>query len=295
MKTIDDIVKHAEALKTALCDQSQLHSSAEVHAARASSLRKRRQQQQQQRQACSGCGSNTHGIVGTPPRHSHCPAWGKLCDTCKKPNIFAPVCCKPTATVSSLVAHVHYDSNIDAFTSPENTEEIKAEISPQVPNSHTVTLDIFPDSGANICLAGLRHLQQMGLHPSQLRQCHKRVKAVGGSILICKGWIPATFKIEGYTTTQPLYICEKVDRLYFSRQGCLAVNILSHNYPRQCLSLLFSHFKQTVPLQCYLLRSPPSVLHLRHDRTSCLILLAVPCLNSKKCETQNRRMSQFDG
>ena len=233
LKTIDDIVKHAEAFETALHDQSQLHSSAEAHAARASSLRKRRQQQQQQHQACSGCGSNTHGIVGTPPRHSHCPAWGKLCDTCKKPNHFAPVCRKSTATASSLVAHVHYDSNIDAFTSPENIEEIKAEISPQVPNSHTVTLDIFPDSGANICLAGVRHLQQMGLHPSQLCQCHKHVKAVGGSILICKGWIPATFKIEGYTTTQPLYICEKVDRLYFSRQGCLAVNILSHNYPRQ--------------------------------------------------------------
>ena len=170
------------------------------------------------------------GSLGTPPHHSHCPAWGKLCDTCKKPNHFAPVC--RTATASGLVAHVHYDSNIDAFTSPENTEEIKAEVLPHIPNSHTVTLDIFPDSGANICLSGLRHLQQMGLHSSQLCQYHKRVRAVGGSILICKGWIPATFKIEGYTTTQLLYICKKVDRLYFSKQGCLAVNILSHNYPR---------------------------------------------------------------
>ena len=71
----------------------------------------------------------------------------------------------------------------------------------------------------------------MGLHSSQVRKCHKRVKAVGGSVLICKGWIPVTFTIDGYTTTQPLYICEKVDRLYFSKQGCLAVNILSHNYP----------------------------------------------------------------
>ena len=116
---------------------------------------------------------------------------------------------KSTATASDPVAHVHYDSNIDAFTSPENTEEIKAEILPSVPNSYIVRLDIFPDSGENICLAGLRHLQQMGLHSSQLCQCHKRVKAVGGSILICKCWMPATFKIEGYTTTQPRYICEK--------------------------------------------------------------------------------------
>ena len=118
------------------------------------------------------------------------------------------------------------------FTSPENTEEIKAEVSPNLPNSHKVTLDIIPDSGANICFAGLRHLRQMGLHSSQVHKCYKHVTVVGGSFLICKGWIPATFKIEGYTTTQPLYICEKVDQLYFSKQGCLAVNTLSHNYPR---------------------------------------------------------------
>ena len=127
LKTIDNVVKHAEAFETALRDQSQLHSSAEVHAAHVSTHRKRCQQQQQECQACSGCGSDTHRIVGTPPRHSHCPAWGRLCDTCKKPNHFAPVCRKPTATASGLVAHVHYDSNIDAFTFPENTEEIKAE------------------------------------------------------------------------------------------------------------------------------------------------------------------------
>ena len=68
---------------------SQLHSSADVHATCASSLCKCRQQQQQQCQACSGCNSDTHEIVGTPPRHS--PRMGELCDTCKKPNHFAPV------------------------------------------------------------------------------------------------------------------------------------------------------------------------------------------------------------
>ena len=133
------------------------------------------------------------------------------------------------STASSLVAHVHYDTNIDAFTSPENTEEIKAEVSPDIPNSHTVTLDIFPDRG------GGKHLpRQPKTTPTnrQLHQCYKCVKAVGGSVLTCKGWIPATFTIDGYTTTQPLYICERVDRLYFSKQGCLAVNFLSHNYPR---------------------------------------------------------------
>ena len=84
LKTIDDVVKHAEAFKTALRDQSQLHSFAEVHAACASSLHKRCQQQQQC-QACSGCGSDTHGIAGTPTRHSHCPTWGNSVTHARSP------------------------------------------------------------------------------------------------------------------------------------------------------------------------------------------------------------------
>ena len=175
LKIIDNNVKHPKAFETALRDQSQLHSSTEVHAACVFSLHKHHQQQQQC-QACSGCDSFPNRIMGMPPHHSHSPTWGKLCDMCKKPNHFAPVCHKSTVTACGLVAHIH--SNIDAFTSPENTEKIKAEVSPDIPNSHTVTPDTFPDSEANICLSGLRHLQQMGLHSSQLRHCHKHVKAV---------------------------------------------------------------------------------------------------------------------
>ena len=86
LKTIDDIIKHAEAFETALRNKSQLHSSAEVHATRESSFHKHHQQQQQH-QACSRCGSDTHGIMGTPPRHSHCPAWGNSVTHARSPTI----------------------------------------------------------------------------------------------------------------------------------------------------------------------------------------------------------------
>lgn len=63
--------------------------------------------------------------------------------------------------------------------------------------------------------------------------CHRRVTAVGGSTLICKGWLPVKFKIGNHVTEQPVYICFKVDRIYFSRDGCLALGILppSFSYP----------------------------------------------------------------
>jgi len=79
---------------------------------------------------------------------------------------------------------------------------------------------IFPDSGASICLAGTKHMDKLGIHVNNLLPCLKEVRAVGGSILLCKGWIPVIFSVEGIETKQPLFICNKIDRIYFSKQGC---------------------------------------------------------------------------
>ena len=79
LKTIEDIVKHAEAFETALRDQSQFQNSADVYAARASPYRKQKQQNFPPNKTCNGCASKEHGIPGMPPRHSYCPAWGKTC------------------------------------------------------------------------------------------------------------------------------------------------------------------------------------------------------------------------
>jgi hypothetical protein len=72
---------------------------------------------------------------------------------------------------------------------------------------------------------------KLQLEASQLHPCHKRVAAVGESILICKGWITVKSEINGHSSTQPLYFCDKVDRIYFSKQGCIEANILSSSFP----------------------------------------------------------------
>ena len=230
LKTIDDVVKHAEAFETALRDQSQLHGPAEAHAVR-TSLYRRQKQQNSQHTTCNGCGSTEHGIPGMPPRHSHCPAWGKTCSFCKRQNHMSGVCRQPS-TARGLVGHVKYNADADHFTSDKAIEEILASLTPDVKDATPVSLYIFPDSGANICLAGPKQLTQLGLTSNHLRPCNRRVTAVGGSTLTCTGWIPVKFEINGFATTQPLFICSKVDRLYFSKQGCIEVNILPHNFPQ---------------------------------------------------------------
>ena len=134
-----------------------------------------------------------------------------------------------------LIAHVHYDAVRDALTTPTmNVEEIPASLTPVFGKIHkrvTKTLLIFPDSGAGICLASPGHILQLNLSLNNLIPCRKRIKAVGGSTIPCRGWISITYTIGAHTTTQPTYICDKVDRIYFSKAGCKETNILSPMFP----------------------------------------------------------------
>ena len=245
LKMINKVLKHSQAFETAIQDQSQLHSNfSEIHAAQQflqpTNLAKAQvfhftnhhstKQERNQLKFCCGYGSSDHGIQGTVPWHIHCPVWGKLCNSCKKPNHFAAVCQQSQA--SALIPHIHINQGTDLFTSPESIQEIRVDVFPEVANSKRKVIHIFSDIGANICLEGHNLLQMMGLKAYQLRSCNKQVKAVGGSVLHCRGWIPVKFHIAGQHTTQPLYMCDKVDRLYLSKQGCMEMNILPKCYPR---------------------------------------------------------------
>ena len=101
--TLTSIIDHAKAYETAMRHQSELHDSAEVRAARMSDYKRKQsngrfRKQSNKQQSCSGCGSNSHGIQGTPERANNCPAWGKTCNKCNILNHFASVCRQTTPT-----------------------------------------------------------------------------------------------------------------------------------------------------------------------------------------------------
>ena len=90
IKTLTDVIKHAEALETATRDQQALQQS-EVMSARQSRY-KRDNKGTNNKRPCSGCGSFDHGQKGANDRPTHCPAWGTVCHNCDVPNHFARVC-----------------------------------------------------------------------------------------------------------------------------------------------------------------------------------------------------------
>ena len=85
--------------------------------------------------------------------------------------------------------------------------------------------------GTGLCLAGLKLLQALGVTKENLVPYNKIVTAFGGSEISCLGWLPITFKIHDNIMAQPVYTCDKVEKLYFSRKGCLKTNILPALFP----------------------------------------------------------------
>ena len=92
LKSLEDIVKHAEAFEIAVPDQQALQNSNSNNlvAARISDYKK--QKHSQPKKTCSGCGSQYHQLF----EHScACHAWGKICLNCNTKNHFPSICRQP--------------------------------------------------------------------------------------------------------------------------------------------------------------------------------------------------------
>ena len=218
--------------------------------------------QQTSQSPCSGGGSQ-HAQAGS--REAVCPAWGKTCHKCGVKNHFSRVCQyragaayhvsgedvpltsdEDSAAMLSLIAHFTFNQDNGTYKQGPcgvDVVEICAQITPfssnpeprdsvNVPDCNvTTTMRIFPDSGASICLGGMKHLQQLGLKPQHLIPCNKIVHAVGSFEFKCDGWLPVVFVVNGRSTKQALYVCERVERIYFSKAACMDVGILSKDFP----------------------------------------------------------------
>ena len=271
LSNVDDILKHAEAWEAAVRDQGNLNSETIAAARMSTYRKAKKGEKTQNRNprskaipknSCKGCG-RFHVKPGK--REEVCPAWGKSCFRCGLENHFSQVCNNPKDTaynfntgsdesymedsrdaeMSALIAHVSFDSEGKLLNNyDKDVVEIVAEVVPFTPKEKNFSkytnlyqnfskkkINIFPDSGASICLGGTKHLYKLGISKNHLIPCNKTVTAVGNHKMTCLGWIPMEFCVNNNVTKQALYICERIERLYFSKAACKEVGILPKCFP----------------------------------------------------------------
>ena len=142
--------------------------------------------------------------------------------------------------MDSLIVHVEFDQATVSYISSNKNSVVEIEATlvsfsrrpdprnpEDIPGNQSTRLKIFPDSGATICLGGPKHLYCIGLKESNLIPSKKVICAVEGSTLISQRWLPVKFSVGEMSTKQVLYICNNIDKLYFSKVTCIDVGILS--------------------------------------------------------------------
>ena len=194
-----------------------------------------------------------------------CPAWGQMCKACGKQNHLEMVCqlkdaekrgamrCigDEKAAMDAFIARIVFDPVTGIYKlGNSDLEELEATIIPffpcldprqirDIPAAHPTRLKITlivvqPYALVDLYTCGTWDSQKGTWSP--LKKKKKKVHTIGGFSLVCQGWLPVTFEIGSQTTKQALYICKKIQVIYFSKAACIDVRILPLCFPRPMTS-----------------------------------------------------------
>ena len=117
---------------------------------------------------CTACGYDKHD-------KSKCPAQGRKCSKCNKMNHFSAVCRskgnskKDTSTESSavIISSIQYS---DKQMIAGITKLPYIVISIGIEEENMTKMNAIVDTGAQVCVAGIDQMCQLGLHLNQLKE-----------------------------------------------------------------------------------------------------------------------------
>ena len=260
LPTLNDVLRHAKSIESAnigvssMTDNKQenVEDEAGIYAARTSSYKKGTKLQfsnnetTQQEGCCTGCGKQEH--MDYISRKEKCPAWGKVCNNCGIRNHFSNVCRNTNdSTALALIAHT-VDSDITAC----NDDLLLTTVIPLFKHGGQgapVQLQVLPDSGANICLAGDHQLSKMQISAADLFPSNKIISTTGGHSIKAFGYMYIRFIINKKETTQQVFFSHQVTKLYISKLTCIALHLLPASFPH-CGTLMTDKRNNNVKEKC---------------------------------------------
>ena len=192
---------------------------------------------------CIGCGYDLH-----PGGRQQCPAFNRICHLCKKVGHVARVCKggrAPPAKFNSHPAHaamaVHVESPLEEEVLP-NVNASKVSDLPAFEPAPTVhvellslngqaSVQVLPDSGADISVAGRALLSHLQEHPDKLLPSNVTPRAVNGSLMRPIGRLPVTITLGTAVYAEDFHIYTDVSTTLLSWRAARGLRILPECYP----------------------------------------------------------------
>ena len=277
---LDKILTEAITLEQSMSDQSAIHVDNTKAAFMAESsgsesgseleqinmMRKKYKYRNTSSAPCDGCGSRDHQ---NHERSKKCRAWRMKCNFCGSMGHLEKVCFKakgrkqnPPTRPAVKSAHMSC-----MFVGEISSLDLPLHILPSVAGfSKYVDMNVFPDTGANICLVGPHQLQQLKLKPSQLSRCNNNITVAGGSSIIASRWFSAKFRLNDQVSEQVVYFAEKAKRFFLSRQVCMDLQIVPSSFPfppsEKSVHSLKNKLSRTIPQRPNTIPFEPSVKNI---------------------------------
>ena len=278
--SLDEVIQFIEAKEAGKRSAGRLQGTQSINATH-SQYRKSKQdglksQRSTHKDTCSYCGQHGHGKrAPTSIRRNTCPAYGKTCGHCGRPNHIEAVCqqkAKPKppqaqknnapdtegAIFDSLccsscpisIDHHLYNALNDCWVRqsskpqpfitvtttfcPEDYRALGA-TPPEIPRRQ-LQIPAMADTGCQNCLASLKIIQRFGLQEKDLIPVtlhmvaanNKGINILGATILRFSGESKSGTTLE---IRQITYITSDSERLFLSREACVALGMISDQFP----------------------------------------------------------------
>ena len=219
-----------------------------------------------------GCGGKTHD-----GGHKNCPAYKRACRRCGKIGHFSKVC-RQGLTANSPKGHTQGAQNPPcAYTLSTSELPFIQVTSRSIKTAPTIamevstpdgqaTLQVLPDSGADICAAGPHLIHALGEHMDNLAESTVTPKAVNGSLLHPTGKIPnVMFELNGRRSSEDVHIYESVSGTIILWSVAQMLGILPDNFPNTTtpsIQVQSINLQESLPLSAEAIMSEfPSVFN----------------------------------
>ena len=223
--TLQDTILKCRGQEAAKRQRAEIVSEAFPHVKKTSTSSRKR--------LCQGCGGDIH-----QGGRKQCPAYEVTCHNCKRIGHFARVCRsqhsrqssrspQPSAYAISIpTANLSPTIVSDGF---ERAPTIGVHISSL---NGSTDLEVLPDLGADISVAGLSTLKWLQEHGDNLLPSGITPHAVNGTSMRPMGRIPVTLQLKGISYEENLHIYPEVSGTILSWRAARGLNILPSSYPQ---------------------------------------------------------------
>ena len=195
-------------------------------------------------ESCPGCGASMHR-----GGRRQCPAYNQVCLNCHKLGHFARVCrgkqsqprtstntASPrhpsTNTIRVQAQTSQVQGQIQLYNMKDNATESAPTITVSISSSTgTKSVDVLPDSGADISAAGQEFMKHLGQHRDNLVPSAVTPRTVNGSCMKPWGKIPVTIQLGNQIYREDIHIYPGIAGALISWKAAKGLGILPPHYP----------------------------------------------------------------